>query len=1126
MLRRSLVLLLLGLLPLHVPTLFAADSAAMSAMPTIATDGKSYAASFSAGLSLDNGKTFRTDTLTSVDVLIQGRIAPDPAHVGKKGDLFVVERIAGSFYMRNTAGVYVPWPTVSIKDLVPAVEDVTLGASHIVEVFKGTIAAATDHRVFLGYMADGGTGLIYTPVPLLISVKQNLDAQSLFENTIFSKIVIGKCTLCHVRGGVADGRSSLLFVKDATLAKQNYDIFKTFYSTRSNAYDYVLSKASGGDRHVGGTQLPKGSADYNALDTFLSAIEGRAPVTATTSPTAEFFKGVTLQSNLKTLRRAAILLAGRAPTAAEQATVASGGDAALRATLLGLMQGTNFHEFLKHAANDRLLVRGVLLPPIQICELCFPTYSAESYKVHEQAFLTSKPRYQYKFADRVKYGEVEAPLELIASIVENDRPYSEILTADYMMVNVDTDLVTNASATFSANAPVTEFKQARITEYYRQDASTRIRNETRFHFNILEFPGNLRGAYPHVGVLNDMAFLNRYPTTATNRNRARARWTYFHFLGVDIEQSAQRTTDPVALADTNNPTMNNPNCQVCHEIMDPVAGAFQHYGDDGFYLSSFGGMDALDQFYKRPETGTTAYRAGDTWYRDMRAPGFNGTAANTTDTLRWLAGQIVADPRFSPAAVRFWWPSVIGSELLKRPEVATDGNYEARLLAYDAQEAAISTMAAAFTQNGMKVKGLLLDMLMSEWFRAERIDASKVTATQTQAHWIANLGMEKLLTPEQLAAKTKALTGFNWDSFANLRLGTTEPGMLRTYSLFYGGIDSIGVTKRAREMTPLMSATSMTMALESSCPIVYGEFILPDAQRKLFSGITDQLTPLSEASEVRVIDTADPGQVKSLSFSSQLSAGPKKAFVLYADDYCGNQDPATGRCGLDRNVFINSLTLSHPDGSSASVSGSQLTLESTTCGNALTPNRMLLHSAGCIAVYKFTAAQSGTYQVQASMTAVQAGPDNASVILGFESDSIPRESTSLGAMRIREKLVQLHQTLLGQTLTVDSPEISDTFALLADSWQSKRAANRERHMMNPDLACSWPSDTDFFANIGYPGPDPRQLVEFSTIELLQAPLFDTVKDWFYPRGADPLHMKKSWQTVIAYMLSHYNYLYE
>ena len=135
--------------------------------------------------------------------------------------------------------------------------------------------------------------------------------------------------------------------------------------------------------------------------------------------------------------------------------------------------------------------------------------------------------------------------------------------------------------------------------------------------------------YPHAGVLNTPAFLARYPSTETNRNRARARWTYFHFLGVDIEKSAARTTNPAALADTNNPTLNNPACAVCHQFHDPVAGTFQNYGNEGWYRDSFSGPDSLPDTYKFPQrfdrdAAPSPYAMEDTWYRDMRVPGLDG----------------------------------------------------------------------------------------------------------------------------------------------------------------------------------------------------------------------------------------------------------------------------------------------------------------------------------------------------------------------------------------------------------------------------------------------------------------------------------------------------------------------
>ena len=156
--------------------------------------------------------------------------------------------------------------------------------------------------------------------------------------------------------------------------------------------------------------------------------------------------------------------------------------------------------------------------------------------------------------------------------------------------------------------------------------------------------------FPHSGVLSTPAWLNRYPSTDTNRNRARARWTYYHFLGVDIEKSAPRTTDPIALADTNNPTLNNAACTVCHERLDQVAGAYQMFGDNGVYLDTWGGKDSLPRSYKDPHLFGGAledriYQNGDTWYRDMRPPGLEGKEApSDQDSLQWLAHQITEDP--------------------------------------------------------------------------------------------------------------------------------------------------------------------------------------------------------------------------------------------------------------------------------------------------------------------------------------------------------------------------------------------------------------------------------------------------------------------------------------------------
>ena len=202
----------------------------------------------------------------------------------------------------------------------------------------------------------------------------------------------------------------------------------------------------------------------------------------------------------------------------------------------------------------------------------------------------------------VHYGAGRAPLELIAHVAETDTPYTEILTADYVMANPMAAEAYGATTEFEDQTDIHEFRPSKIARYYRTDDSKIVDEHPDYGYRIVE-PGDLATDYPHSGILNTHAFLNRYPTTATNRNRARSRWTYYHFLGFDIEKSESRTMDPAVLKDTNNPTMLNPACTACHERMDPVAGAFQNYNDEGYYRGQWGGLDSLDDFYRNRPAG-------------------------------------------------------------------------------------------------------------------------------------------------------------------------------------------------------------------------------------------------------------------------------------------------------------------------------------------------------------------------------------------------------------------------------------------------------------------------------------------------------------------------------------------
>lgn len=124
----------------------------------------------------------------------------------------------------------------------------------------------------------------------------------------------------------------------------------------------------------------------------------------------------------------------------------------------------------------------------------------------------------------------------------------------------------------------------------------------------------------------------------------------------------------MALADTDNPTLKNENCTVCHQILDPVVGAFQNYGDEGLYRDKFGGLGSLPDSYRYIQEGQThLYQEGDSWYRDMLAPGLGeDLVSDASNSLQWLAASIAADERFALATVEFWW-AAISYQLLWTP---------------------------------------------------------------------------------------------------------------------------------------------------------------------------------------------------------------------------------------------------------------------------------------------------------------------------------------------------------------------------------------------------------------------------------------------------------------------------
>ncbi len=1063
-------------------------------------------------------------------------------------------------------------------------------------------------------------------------------AAEAFEASV-SPVVQSKCVNCHVEGG-ASGNTRLVFVRDtdANHLATNLSVFETFLAEVEGGAELILNKIQGVG-HGGGIQVAAGTDEFEAMEKFLELLEGEEAGPVSITP-GTLFDGVGMESWRSTLRRAAIIFAGRIPTEEEYASIRSGSglDVRLRAAIRGLMEGPGFHEFLIRASNDRLLtdrddIQGVgVIDPIH-------GYFVDYNNLNHEKLVAEDPGYG-DWRDQVNFGIRRAPLELIAHVVENDLPYTEILAADYIMANPMAAEAYGAGTVFADPTDPHEFQRSEIASYYRDDDSKVTEYTMATGTRVID-PGNLLTDYPHAGILNTTVFLKRYPTTATNRNRARSRWTYYHFLGLDIEKSASRTTEPDALADTNNPTMNNPACTVCHTVMDPVAGTFQNYDDIGYYRSGPRGLDSLDEFYRldagdekfevrarsREEretitakgemaagdntirlafvndhsdeegdrnlyldrldirnaagevvdsheleaaeptddcnspsnaaftfwcsgwidvtarvaaagshdieivawadqyggeparlgvgVNTDPYQYGDTWYRDMRAPGFDGERVPDADySLRWLTAKIVGDPRFAEATVKFWWPAIMGTDVAEPPSEG-DPDFDGRLLASNAQAAEVARLTRGF-RRGFRggephnLKDLLTEIVLSKWFRADSI----VSADPVRAAALADAGANRLLTPEELSRKTLALTGFGWG-----RRRPSYPwhgGLIErndwtarhAYGLLYGGIDSGGIAERARNITAIMAGVAKLHAASVACPVVMKElYLAAEGERRLLDGVDLTVSPAYEFGATLDVDAESRETRREVSVTGLLRAGKATATVYLENELWDDEQQSHVR-----SLYLDRLVLR--DSAGRTIKTQEFEEVDHEC--AWGAGEAIVFWNTCPVAVPLDVPTDGSYEVAVSAWAEQGGDEMAKLRIVIESDT----EESVGARAVKATIADLHEKLLGDDAS--KTDMAATYDLFVELWRSTRGS-LEVHF---DMRCDYREDQYYFDGIvdGTWWVDPEEGEDWDwehhgfDIERIDSVL-DTVH-W-----SDPHHVARTWAAVLAYLLTDYRYLY-
>lgn len=666
---------------------------------------------------------------------------------------------------------------------------------------------------------------------------EDKDFDNFFTKEVWPKVGRSECVKCHKTGGDADDTrfvlqdlSRLTQEERPAALRSNQDAFIRMAHQQHDDRSLLLTKASGGEQHGGQQVLKPGTAGYQILQTFVrrstnpNSLSGVASMDSVSRES--FFEDVTMLDDLRLLRKATLSLAGRLPSKNEMASLAVRPSPQFSSATVSENKNENpdrkvlemildnvlcedaFYERLKEGFNDIFLTLGVDGNPDQTV-LSYEHFDKTRgwYQKHDLNHIEDEKERRnagYKLAHDYRAALLGEPMNLVEHIVRNDRPFTEIVTADYIMITPYTargyGCFDELKKRFKNHDDPFEYIPVRLKALQGRRESENQTSDTGF--------------YPHAGLLSTLQYLSRYPTTETNRNRLRARMYYEHFLGVDVLELAARVSDAAAVtAKFENPTMQASECVVCHKTLDPVAGLFQN----------FWRFDRNSALYGKREGG---------WFTDMFATGFEGSRLPQQEqwrALQWLGEQTASDPRFAKTMVSHGYYLLTGRRPLLPPRNLEDSLYDAKSLAYHAQQEEIEAITTRFAESNYNFKSVIKDWVLSDFYRADGL--SKPVCSPERMAMLQDVGIVRMLSPEQLERKVSAI------------FGKPSGHLQGQTAMLYGAIDSKEVTERAADPSGAMGAIQRTLANEVACRNVALDFSRNRTERILFPNIDPNAIP-------------------------------------------------------------------------------------------------------------------------------------------------------------------------------------------------------------------------------------------------------------------------------------------
>lgn len=649
------------------------------------------------------------------------------------------------------------------------------------------------------------------------------------------------CQSCHRAKGV--GGYELIVVKTAADSLTNFNEIVRYIQTPGKRTQLHDRAAIGGVSHAGSKPFTVGDATSQKFMQFISLIQPAVVDSSDPLANLRFLSGKEL------LRKITLNLSSRLPTQAEYDSVANNGDVLPDALIDAIMTEDAFYNRLMEWWNDVLLTNS-------------GNFAGGRPTIVSSQFLNSPYAFGY-IDDKSPFPKSQnmtsTPLQLVKYLVKRDQDFRGIVTAPYMMVNKQTlaDFGANASLYGGDQPPATDADWARAQINTTAGAAT-----------------------GHAGLLTDFQFLRRYPSTSTNRHRARARAVYQLFLDTDLLALGQQGA--AVPAGVPYPSRTEASCVGCHRVMDPVAQNFYQWSDNGWKDINGQNDYHAGNVYPNNEMLSAGFIAEGGKINDgvsglPNTPGRNDDLkllpANQTATpLQWLGQQIANDPRFVRSMVKNAFRGVTGQ--LPISESARD-NGGSDLAAYNTEQRLFDEAGQIFVASGYKYKSIVKFFLTSPIFKASSMQNAD------QAQTLQSFGFGRILSPERLSRKLLSVTGIDWTDLMN------------RYYFLYGGIDSRLLTVRLTAASGITEGVMERMANEVSCKAIQSQGTL--LQTIDFTQVGDtyvkqQLKRLHQDLLGEFVDLTDP----VLDTELGLFKSVKDSSTANTSTACGNLKDTNG----------------------------------------------------------------------------------------------------------------------------------------------------------------------------------------------------------------------------------------